>query len=60
MSWPLLAAAGSDIHELARKVHRGLEHSIKSARLWGEGVVDGQNVHLDHVLHDKDIVELHT
>ena len=60
MEDPFVLAAGSDIHELARKVHRGLEHDIKSARLWGEDVVDGQNVHLDHILHDKDIVELHT
>jgi ribosome-interacting GTPase 1 len=28
--------------------------------VWGHGVVDGQQVHLDHVLQDKDIVELHT
>jgi ribosome-interacting GTPase 1 len=60
MEDPFVLPAGSDIHELARKVHRGLEHGIKSARLWGAGVVDGQNVHLDHLLHDKDIVELHT
>ena len=57
---PFVLPAGSDVHELARKVHRGLEHRIKSARLWGHGVADGQNVHLDHVLHDKDIAELHT
>jgi len=44
---------------LARKVYCALEDRIKSARLWGHGVADGQNVHLDHVLHDKDIVELH-
>lgn len=57
---PFVLAAGSDIHALARKVHRGMEHRIKSARLWGHGVADGQNVHLDHVLNDKDTVELHT
>ena len=56
---PFVLPTGSDIHEMARKVHRGLEHRIRAARLWGAGVVDGQNVHLDHVLHDKDIVELH-
>ena len=57
---PFVLPLGSDVHELARKVHRGLEQRIRSARLWGHGVTDGQNVHLDHVLHDKDIVELHT
>jgi ribosome-interacting GTPase 1 len=56
---PFVLPIGSDIHELARKVYRGLEDRVKSARLWGSGVADGQQVHLDHVLHDKDIVELH-
>ncbi|MBN1510533.1 MAG: 50S ribosome-binding GTPase [Phycisphaerae bacterium] len=56
---PFILPAGSDVHALAHKVYRGLEHQVRSARLWGHGVVDGQNVHLDHVLHDKDIVELH-
>ena len=56
---PFILAAGSDIHELARKVHRGLDHRTQSARLWGHSVADGQNVHLDHVLQDRDIVELH-
>ncbi|HUU96509.1 MAG TPA: GTPase [Phycisphaerae bacterium] len=56
---PFVLALGSDVHELARKVYRGLEDRVRSARLWGHGVADGQNVHLDHVLHDKDIVELH-
>ena len=55
---PFVLHAGSDIHALARQVYRGLEEKVRSARLWGEGVADGQNVHLDHVLHDKDIVEL--
>jgi ribosome-interacting GTPase 1 len=57
---PFVLDTGSDIHELARKVYRGLENRVRSARLWGHGVADGQNVHLDHVLHDKDIVELHS
>ncbi len=56
---PFVLPIGGDVHELARKVYRGMERRAKSARLWGHGVADGQNVHLDHVLHDKDIVELH-
>lgn len=57
---PFVLPEGSDVHQLARHVYRGLEHQIRSARIWGTGVADGQNVHLDHVLRDKDIVELHT
>jgi ribosome-interacting GTPase 1 len=56
---PFILPVGSDVHELAHKVYRGLEQRVRSARLWGHGVADGQNVHLDHVLHDQDIVELH-
>jgi len=57
---PFVLADGSDVHELARRVYRGYEHQVRAARRWGRGVADGQNVQLDHVLHDKDIVELHT
>jgi ribosome-interacting GTPase 1 len=56
---PFILSAGSDVHALARHVFRGLEHRTRSARVWGQGVMDGQNVHLDHVLCDKDVVELH-
>ena len=55
---PFVLPVGSDVHELARKVYRGSDHPIKSARIWGHSVADGQNVHLDHVLHDKDVIEL--
>jgi len=56
---PFVLHYGADLHDLARKVYRGLEHNIKFARIWGAGVADGQQVHLDHVLQDKDVVELH-
>jgi ribosome-interacting GTPase 1 len=56
---PFVMPAGSNVHELARKVYRGLEDRVKSARLWGHGVADGQNIQLEHILHDRDIVELH-
>jgi hypothetical protein len=32
---------------------------LKSARIWGSGLHDGQTVGREHVLHDKDVVELH-
>lgn len=56
---PFVLHAGATVLDMARKVHRGLAEHIKSARLWGQGVFPGQNVQLDHVLHDKDTVELH-
>jgi ribosome-interacting GTPase 1 len=44
---------------MALLVHRDFELGLKSARIWGTGVYDGQSVGRDHVLQDKDVVELH-
>lgn len=60
MTSPFTPRIGATVAELAGKVHRDLEESVKSARVWGTGVHDGQTVGRDHVLHDKDVVELHT
>jgi ribosome-interacting GTPase 1 len=39
--------------------HRELAEKLKTARIWGTGVYEGQAVQRNHVLQDKDIVELH-
>ncbi len=36
-----------------------VEAALKFARLWGDGVFPGQQVNHDHVLRDKDVVEIH-
>ena len=51
--------AGSTLIDMAALVHRDFTQGLKSARIWGTGVYDGQTIKRDHVLHDKDIVELH-
>ncbi len=56
---PFTLPIGSTVQDLARTIHRELAEKLKSAKCWGTGVYDGQNVHLDHILYDKDIVELH-
>jgi ribosome-interacting GTPase 1 len=56
---PFTCPAGSTLVDLAGLVHRDFTTNLKSARIWGTGVYDGQSVKRDHVLHDKDIVELH-
>src|SRR5262249_111143 len=56
---PLSWRAGSTLVEMAALVHRDFAEHLKHARIWGTGVYDGQTVKRDHVLHDKDIVELH-
>jgi ribosome-interacting GTPase 1 len=59
MESPYTCPAGSTLLELAGRVHREFTEKLKSARIWGTGVFDGQTVTRDHVLHDKDVVELH-
>jgi ribosome-interacting GTPase 1 len=56
---PFTCPAGSTLQQMAEQVHRDFADHLKSARIWGTGVFDGQSVTRDHVLHDKDIVELH-
>ncbi len=56
---PFTCAAGSTLLDMAAVVHRDFAQGLKSARIWGTGVYDGQTIKRDHVLHDKDIVELH-
>ncbi|MGC9359323.1 MAG: TGS domain-containing protein [Anaerolineae bacterium] len=56
---PFTLEEGSTVADLAAKVHRDFYDQLKSARIWGKGVHDGQMVSRDHVLADGDIVELH-
>jgi hypothetical protein len=57
---PYTCPRNSRVIDLARLVHREIAESFKFARIWGTGVYDGQTVGRDHVLHDGDLVELHT
>ena len=59
MNDPFTLPIGATVQDLAKTIHRELAEKLKSAKCWGTGVYDGQNVQLTHVLHDKDIVELH-
>jgi ribosome-interacting GTPase 1 len=59
MMAPFTCPAGSNVLKFAETVHRDFADKLKSARIWGTGVYDGQTVTRDHVLHDKDVVELH-
>jgi uncharacterized protein len=59
MQSPFTCPTGSTLVQMAALVHRDFTEQLKSARIWGTGVFDGQTVPRDHVLHDKDVVELH-
>ena len=56
---PFVMKKGGTVEEFAEKVHKDFLQKLKSARLWGAGVYDGQFVGRDHVLVDGDVVELH-
>jgi ribosome-interacting GTPase 1 len=56
---PFTCPEGSTLLEFAGLVHRDFTQQLKSARIWGTGVFDGQTVDRQHVLHDKDVVEMH-
>jgi uncharacterized protein len=59
MTSPFTCPVGSTLWQFAEVVHRDFADKLKSARIWGTGVYDGQTITRDHVLHDKDVVELH-
>ncbi len=59
MTSPFTCPIGSTLVEMAGLVHRDFTEQLKNARIWGSGVHDGQSVGREHVLHDKDVVELH-
>lgn len=56
---PFTLPAGSTVMDLAMAIHRQLAEKLRFARIWGTGVYDGQNAPRNHVLNDKDIIELH-
>jgi len=47
------------VDDLAAKVHREIAEKLKFAKVWGTSARDGQSVGREHVLADKDVVELH-
>lgn len=56
---PFTVRRGDTIHDVARLVHKDFAKGLRFARVWGEGVFDGQQVGPDHRVSDGEIVELH-
>lgn len=59
MDTPFTCHAGSSLLEFASIVHRDFAENLKFAKIWGTDVHDGQSIGPEHILHDKDVVELH-
>lgn len=58
-SSPYTIPIGGTVEDLAYKVHRDLGEKLKFAKIWGTSAADGQSVGREHVLADRDLVELH-
>ena len=57
---PFVLPRGSTLLDLAGRVHNDFRQTLKFARLWGANAYSGQSVGREHVMNDKDVVELHT
>ena len=56
---PFVLKHGATVHDLALQVHKDIAERLKYARLWGSAKFEGQQVDREHVLNDRDVVELH-
>ncbi len=59
MAAPFTIPIGGTVMDFAERVHADFAEGLKSAKVWGSAAFDGQTVKRDHVLMDKDVVELH-
>lgn len=59
MTQPFVLKRGSTVLDLAARIHRDFPDHLREARIWGSARFGGQAVQRDHVLVEKDIVELH-
>jgi len=59
MTAPFTIHERGTVLDFAERVHSDLAESLKSAKVWGSAQFDGQTVKRDHVLKDRDVVELH-
>lgn len=58
---PFVVHAGTTVQELARSIHTDLANRYRYSRIWGPtSKFAGERVGPDHVLGDRDIVEIHT
>jgi ribosome-interacting GTPase 1 len=56
---PYVLPYGSTVFDAAKVIHNELADRMNYARLWGSEKYDGQRVERDHVLEDRDIIEIH-
>lgn len=57
---PFTIRRGGTLADVAELIHRDVAANLKFARVWGSQVHDGTMVKSDYVVHDRDIVEIHS
>jgi ribosome-interacting GTPase 1 len=59
--YPFVVRAGTTVRELARSIHTDLAERYRYSRIWGPtSKFAGERVGPEHVLGDRDIVEIHS
>lgn len=59
-SAPFVLPRGSTALDLARAIHKEVGRSFSYARVWGKNTFDAQRVGREYLLHDGDILQVHT
>ena len=60
MTEPMIVKHGMTIREFCAKLHKDFVNKFRFVRVWGKSAkFPGQKLHLNHVLRDDDIVEIH-
>ncbi len=59
MDRPYILPVGSTVVDVAAAVHRDLAERFRFARIWGSEKYEGQQVKRDHVVADRDVLEIH-
>lgn len=57
---PFTLPVGGTVEDLAGKIHRDLAEKVRAAKIWTYGATDSRTVGKDHILADRDLVELLT
>ncbi len=59
LSQPYTIREGSTVLNVVEQIHKDFVSRLRYVRLWGSGRFDGQHAPQDHIVQDKDIVEIH-
>ncbi|MCS7125293.1 MAG: TGS domain-containing protein [Aigarchaeota archaeon] len=58
---PIVLNKDATVRDLAERIHKDLARKMKYARVWGKSVkLQGQQVGPDHILQDRDVVEIYS